>query len=652
MDQPVRILIAEDDDADAELVARELRASGLNFESRRVDSERDFVRALEELDPQLVISDYRMGAFDGRRALELAQQLHPALPVIVVTGSINEETAVECIKAGAADYVIKEHLARLGPAVRSALESARLRSATVRNEERLRQLVRAVEQSPALIVTTNITGAIEYVNPEFERVTGYSASEVIGLNPRLLKSGLTPVSVYEELWSRIASGGAWHGELQNRRKDGSLFWARTRMSGVRDASGRVTHYVSVAEDVTGARRAEEALRTTEQQLLLAQKMEAIGRLAGGIAHDFNNLLSVILGHAEQLAAGLAGRSDLSARARQITWTAEKAASLTRQLLAFSRQQVLAPRVVRLDSVVSDARDMLQRVIGEDVELAVVPAPALGCVRADPGQLVQVLLNLAVNARDAMPHGGRLTVEFEDVQLDEGYVASHPPCLPGPYVMMAVTDTGHGMDAETQRRVFEPFFTTKPEGVGTGLGLSTVYGIIKQSGGFLWVYSEPGVGTSFKAYLPRVDAPEQLDEPPEPAASPASVAGPRSRILLVEDDDGVRELLADILEAEGHVVVASALPSDALRLADQHQRFDLLISDVIMPGMSGRELAHLLLERSRVARVLFVSGYAGEALARQGGLERGERFLSKPFNRRTLLDTVRQALAAAEEAPSH
>jgi two-component system cell cycle sensor histidine kinase/response regulator CckA len=269
---------------------------------------------------------------------------------------------------------------------------------------------------------------------------------------------------------------------------------------------------------------------------------------------------------------------------------------------------------------------------------------LASVRADPGQMVQVLLNLAVNARDAMPSGGRLTLEFADVQLDERYAVGHPPLQAGRYVMLAVTDSGHGMDAETQRRVFEPFFTTKPEGHGTGLGLSTVYGIVKQSGGFVWVYSEIGVGTTFKVYLPSVDEPAEAVAPAPLAPPSASVGLPAgTRILLVEDDDGVRELMADVLEAAGCVVVAVSRPVQAVEVAASMDRIDLLVTDVIMPGMSGHELAHRLMERQPALRALYVSGYAGEALARHGGIDRGERFLQKPFSERGLLESVVAAL---------
>jgi PAS domain S-box-containing protein len=516
-----------------------------------------------------------------------------------------------------------------------------------------RQLVRAVEQSPALVVVTDLRGRIEYVNPRFERVTGYAAADVLGRNPRFLKTGWTRPQEYQALWAAIAAGETWQGEFHNRRKDGSLFWERATISSLRDGAGSITHYVKVAEDITESRRAEEALRVTEQQLLLAQRMEAISRLAGGIAHDFNNLLSVVLGQAEHLAQELADDPARRARAERIAAATEKAASLTRQMLAFSRRQVLDPRTIRLDAVVSEARDELRRTVGDGVELTLVEPATLGSVRADPAQVVQVLLNLALNAREAMPGGGRLTVEFADALLDERYAAGHPPCVPGPYVMMAVTDTGHGMDRDTQRRIFEPFFTTKREGIGTGLGLSTVYGIVKQSGGFIWVYSEPHVGSCFKIYLPRVDAPHEplpLLAAETPGEAPATRRG--ARLLLVEDDDGVRELMADILEAEGYVVVASGRPDEALQLAEQQPSFELLITDVIMPGMNGRELARRLLERSRVAGALFVSGYAGEALVRHGGVERGERFLQKPFSQRALQSIVRAALAdAGKRRPS-
>lgn len=393
-------------------------------------------------------------------------------------------------------------------------------------------------------------------------------------------------------------------------------------------------------------------RRDEWQQAQVERYEAIGRLAGGMAHDFNNLLSVMLGHAERLLEALGSDHPERARAAQIIASGRRAGELTQKLLAFSRRQVLEPRVLRLDQVALGARDTLARLLGEAVELVIAEPRELSSVHADPEQLVTVLVHLAMNARDAMPDGGRLTVEFADVTLDSRYSLTHRPLTPGDYVMMAVTDTGAGMDEYTRGRVFEPFFTTKPIGTGTGLGLSTVYGIVKQSEGFVWVYSEPGIGTTFKVYLPRVATPADAGaHPGSPAGRPGSAAanasplagGRRARVLLVEDDEEVRALMADVLEAAGHDIASAGRSQDALDLVARCPAFDLVVTDVIMPGMGGRELARLLTARQPALRVLFVSGYAGEALALSGGIDRRESFLQKPFSERGLLEAVSAAL---------
>lgn len=641
MPAAIRVLIVEDVPADAELVEHELRRAGLDVDLRRVEEEGPFRSALDEFRPDVVLSDFSLPRFDGLAAVRVTLERHPEIPVIIVTGSINEETAVRCLKAGAVDYLLKEHLGRLPSAVRTALERRQLVRARAAAEQQLRQLVRAVEQSPVSIVITDPTGRIEYVNPKFEGVTGYASEEVLGRNPRLLKSGQTPPEVYRDLWAALSAGREWRGEFVNRKKSGELFWETATISVLRDAEGRVANYVAVKEDVTGAKRAEEALRQTQHQLLQSQKMEAIGRLAGGIAHDFNNLLSVIEGHGEILRAVVGKETPGRKRVEEILWAADRAASLTRQLLAFTRQQVLKPRVLRLDNVVGEARHMIERVIGEDVTLAVVAPKDLWRVRADPNQIVQILLNLAVNARDAMPRGGTLAITLANAELDDRFAASHPPCTAGPFVMLSVSDTGLGMDAETQRRVFEPFFTTKKAGVGTGLGLSTVYGIVKQSGGFIWVSSAEGRGTTFEIYLPRVDQAEA-----EVAAAPsASPTRPGGRILLVEDDPGVRGLMAELLEARGYTVRAAGSPAEALAWAESSSEpLDLLVTDVVMPGLGGPELADRLGALRPGLRILFVSGYAGDALARHGEIGPGRRFLSKPFSEAALLQGVAEALA--------
>jgi PAS domain S-box-containing protein len=507
-------------------------------------------------------------------------------------------------------------------------------------EERLRKLSRVVEQSPASIVITDASGAIEYVNPRFSEVSGYSAEEVLGKNPRILKSGETPQEVYEDLWRTIRAGGVWAGDLLNRKKDGTLFWEQAQIGPVLDARGEVTHYVAIKEDITDRKRAETALQETQRQLLQSQKVEAIGRLAGGVAHDFNNLLGVISGYGEMLARRLPATDPGRRHLDQILRAAERAAGLTRQLLAFSRRQVLQPRVVDLNALVADTEAMLRRLIGEDVELSVRADPELASVRVDPGQIEQVVMNLAVNARDAMPRGGRLSIETANVVLDERYARSHEAVKPGRYVMLAISDTGVGMDAATQARIFEPFFTTKP-GSGTGLGLATVYGIVKQSGGYIWVYSEPGRGTTFRIYFPRVE------ELPEAAAAPAPAESPggHETVLLVEDQEALRGVVRESLEGLGYRVLEAPDGKGALELAAAaREPIHLLLTDVIMPRMSGVELAERLRARHEGLRVVFMSGYTDDVVTRSGLLAQRGRLLQKPFTTPVLARTLREALA--------
>jgi signal transduction histidine kinase len=383
------------------------------------------------------------------------------------------------------------------------------------------------------------------------------------------------------------------------------------------------------------------LQETQGQLVQAQKMEAIGQLAGGVAHDFNNLLTVISGRSHLALAQLPADHALRRHIDLIRTTADRAAALTRQLLAFSRKQVLEPKVLDLNAVVAGLAPMLSRLIGENLEFTAVPAPGLGRVKADPSQLEQVIVNLAVNARDAMPQGGRLTIETGNVELDEAYTRRHQGATTGRFVMVAVNDTGHGMDAATQARIFEPFFTTKELGKGTGLGLATVFGIVKQSGGSIWVYSEPGHGTTFKVYLPRVD---DATDQTAPAAEGSPLARASETILLVEDDDDVRALARETLEGNGYAVIPAASAAEALRVVGTRQQpIDLLVTDVVLPQVSGRGLADLLTPGHRDLRVLYISGYTDDAIVRHGVLEAGTAFLQKPFTPHTLLSKVRKVL---------
>jgi two-component system, cell cycle sensor histidine kinase and response regulator CckA len=402
-----------------------------------------------------------------------------------------------------------------------------------------------------------------------------------------------------------------------------------------DYAGRRVRLV-VAQDISER-------HILEQQLRQAQKMEAVGRLAGGVAHDFNNLLMVIKGHTELLMNALPPADGMARKIMQIDRAADRATALTKQLLAFSRMQVLQPRVMNLNGVVEDMGKLLPRLIGEDIELGIRPAADLGAIRADASQMEQIIMNLAVNARDAMPTGGRLVIETSNAELDRTYNSTHPIVKPGRYVLLAVSDTGTGMDADTQAHIFEPFFTTKEPGKGTGLGLATVYGVVKQSGGFIWVYSELGNGTSFKIYLPRVDQPEDKGSLPPPFAE-----APRGTetVLLAEDEQDVREVAREFLESGGYTVIEAHNGAEALRLAAEHKStIDLLVTDMVMPGMTGKELAGRLQHQHSGIGVIYMSGYSEQTAAETTQADANMLLLTKPFSRGSILRTVREALNA-------
>ena len=399
------------------------------------------------------------------------------------------------------------------------------------------------------------------------------------------------------------------------------------------------NYIAVKQDISDFKQLEEQLRQS-------QKLEAIGMLAGGIAHDFNNLLTVIRGYSDLTLMRLSEEDPLHRNISEVKKAAERAAGLTRQLLAFSRKQVLQPKVLDLNAVVSELEKMLRRLIGEDIGLRTVLESDLGSVKADPGQIEQIIMNLAVNARDAMPQGGKLTIETTNVYLDEDYAKVHIAVIPGPYVMFAVSDTGTGMDSRTQARIFEPFFTTKEKGKGTGLGLSTVYGIVKQSGGNIWVYSEVGQGTTFKVYLPRVD--EGAQEYKRSAETEGAIQGSET-ILLAEDEEMVRKLARQVLEMHGYQVLEAANGGAALLICERHKEpIHLLITDVIMPEMSGRELADRLAQLRPEMKVLYMSGYTDNAIVHQGVLDEGANFIQKPFPTDALARKVREVLDAPKK----
>jgi PAS domain S-box-containing protein len=519
-------------------------------------------------------------------------------------------------------------------------------------EEALRRandsLQAVIQSAPLAILSFDAEGIVQTWNPAAERLFGWTANEVIGRGLPIVPDELEEEC--REARRRVMQGERLTGlDLVRKRKDGTSVTVNRFAAPLHDADGRATGIIGLIEDVTSVKR-------LEQQLFQAQKMEAVGRLAGGVAHDFNNLLTAILGSTDLLVETLPsdhpGRED----ALETRKAALQAADLTRQLLAFSRQQVLAPRVLSPNDVVANMDRMLRRLLGEDIDLRTLLRDDVGAVRADPGQLEQVVMNLAVNARDAMPTGGKLTIETANVVLDETYATEHSVVVPGAYVMLAVSDTGTGMDADTKARAFEPFFTTKPKGKGTGLGLATVYGIVKQSGGYIWVYSEPGQGTTFKTYLPRVDAPL---EPSSAAPVPTGSLRGSETILVVEDQDQVRKLTSKMLEARGYHVLVAASGHEALQIGSQWEArrlversakdIDLLVTDVVMPGMSGREVALLLAPAHSQMKVLYLSGYPDESIALHGVLESGLAFLQKPFTAEALARKVREVLDSSRDA---
>jgi len=762
MKSPLHILHLEDDLNDARLIQSYLVDGGLDCTITRVDNRTDFMAMLEHGWVDLILSDYAVPGFDGMTALKVVRERWPVLPFVLVSGTLGEEVAVESLKSGATDYVLKDGLTRLAPVVGRAMaelereferrraevelrwktalleaqvnasidgilvvdehgrklvqnermvelwhlpphisedvdDAAELafvleqvsdpeaflekvkylyahpekisrdeierRDGTVldrysapvqgkqgkqygriwvfrditllkQTEAQLRKLSQAVEQSPAMVVITDLSGGIEYVNPKFSQVTGYTFAEVAGLNPRVLKSGKLEPEFYQDLWRTIKSGRAWQGEFHNRKKNGELFWERATISPITNPRGTVTNFLAIKEDITEHKQLEAQFRQ-------AQKMEAVGRLAAGVAHDFNNLLTVILGYSDLLLGELAAGSGQRDSLEEVKKAGERAAGLTRQLLAFSRQQLLEPRDVDLNATVSDCARMLQRLVGEDINLDVVLDAGLPHVKVDPGQLEQALINLVVNARDAITQFGKITIATSRIVLAETDCRLYPQTRPGPQVVLSVADTGGGMDEATLARIYEPFFTTKEPGKGTGLGLAMVFGFIQQSGGHMTVASAPGQGTTFKIHLPAL-AGAVLAAVNGEWVEP--LPGGTETILLVEDESAVRQLSRQLLEARGYTVLEAARGDDALFLAETHPgRIDLLLSDVVMPGMSGGQLAEGMCRQRPDIKILLVSGYTGEALNRHGGVGPGMNLLPKPFTVSSLAVKVREVL---------
>jgi len=761
----LRILILEDVPMDAELMEYELERARIPFASRRVDSRDEFLRELEEFGPDLILSDYTLPRFDGMTALSLARERAPSIPFLIVTGSVNEETAVGCMKAGATDYLLKSNLARIGPAIQAALERARAQAqktqaeaALAASERRFRSLV---QNSSDLVTILAPDGTILYASDSAQRIVGYSPGELVGTSLLSYLGGDDARTVQRLLQTGNGkSDSAGPVEFSLRRSDGSPVWLEAVGTNLlNDAT--IRGIVLNARDVSERKRADRALRESEERyrdlfdhasdlvcmaapdgsllyvnqawkhgtgygedeisrmqlldlihpdsrafytevlqrvltgdrldhvelifmpkagspitvegnlsctfkdgqpavvrgiyrdvterkrveehLRRAERMQAAGKLAGGVAHEVNNMMTGVIGFSEfllrSLEEGDARRSDVE----EIIKAGTRAADVTRQLLAFTRQQFLQPQVLDVNTVVGDMEKMLRRSLGEGHVLDLQLSSEAGKLRADRGQLEQVLINLVINARDSLTGHGRVTVETGMMVWDEIYAQRHGGVdLPlGRYVMLAVSDTGCGMDADVQARIFEPFFTTKPVGQGTGLGLSTVYGIVKQSGGYVWVYSELGQGSVFKIYLPVAEPTLPGELKPEPPRMPV---GGSETILIIEDEDMVRNLACRGLKDQGYSVLEACNGIQALQYIKEHPgAIDLVISDVVMPEMGGRELGQLLAQQEPGLPVLYMSGYTGDDVMHRGLLDPGAPFQQKPFTPVGLATKVRWML---------
>jgi two-component system cell cycle sensor histidine kinase/response regulator CckA len=763
----LRILVLEDNPADADLVIRKLKVSGFQFHADLVASSRQFMEAANSITYDIILADYRIPGWSGLEALRWLRSSRDITPFVLVTGTLGDELAIECIKAGASDYVLKENLERLPVAVRRALEAAELR----RQRDRVEREKREAEEQYRVLFDSNPepmwvfdrkTLAFLAVNEAAIRHYGYTREEFARMTildirpaedvPDVLRSSLqNPTRGLQNsgTWRHRVKGGRiidvqigahdlkFNGrdaelilindvtetknslqqlqqseerfskvfrssplaitiaskedgryidvndaflkmlELQREQVIGHTsrelnIWYDPMSSGAMirelERATQVTAFETELQTASGKRRlvriAADLIhlngvpcllsiisditesRSMEEQFRQAQKMEAVGELAGGMAHDFNNMLSIILGYSDLALEEVTPESSAGHRIRQIKNVSQRAAGLTRRLLAFSRQQVLQPVLLNLDSILTSVRDMLCQVISENISLTIKPNPELEMVKADRGQLEQVLLNLVLNARDAMPNGGEIVIETANVRLDALTAKVHPACSPGDYVMLSVSDTGCGMDRETLPRIFEPFYTTKPPGKGTGLGLSMVYGVIRQSGGDILVYSEPGKGATFKIYLPSVK--EKLERP-GPTLAPPSYSRGSETVVLVEDDPELRSLTAELLENEGYRVLVAENGEAANELLSREQpKVDLLLTDVILPGMSGPELVRTLQARQPDLKVLYISGYTGAQIARHGVLE-GAEFVEKPFTKESLLAHIRKMLGTMAES---
>ena len=637
---PMRTLIVEDSEEAAELMVRLLEKHGYACDYQRVETGPALESALDEGVWDIVLADYRMPAFNGLDALKLVKQRCRDLPFVLVSGTVGEEVVVQIMRAGADDYVSKDNLPRLVPIVERALEEAKGRRAHREAEEQRRLLTKAIEQAAETIVIADVDARIQYVNPAFERVTGYGRDEALGQHCRLFKSGRHDEAFYTELWDTLAKGETWRGRFVNRKKDGSLYREEAVISPVLDESGRAAHYVAVKRDVTE----ETALAN---QLRQSQKMEALGRLAGGMAHDFTNGLVIMMNAAELAKMRVADDPETCELLDTIVEQARKSGDLAADLLAFAQRREVRERNVNLDRLVADLKGMLRGTISTRIALAVETCGASLDVRVDPERIEEAIMHLVVNAQDAMPKGGCLSVSTAMVRLPDavlaGFVgAGAEQTAGGDYAYVSVSDTGSGMSEETCSHMFEPFYTTKGEGQSSGLGLATVFGIVQQHGGRITVHSSEGIGSTFAMYFPLARGRKARPK----AGRPAPSVETGETILLVEDEPVLRALLRRRLEAGGYRVLEAENGEHALRLAAEQPEGSIgsVLADVLMQGVQGRDLAARLNKVDPTLKVVFLSAYPRVYLVASGMLTESDVVLAKTTLMNGPADVIRKTLA--------